>query len=225
MRLIIAGCEYTGTTTLAFAIDNWMAANIGARFPLIHDHWKLPHTSGHPQPDMTEDERRQVLALSPALKEMTQRHSLYYHIQANSWEGPDWLSIGLHIDDAVYSPMYFGYGADHQDHDRKTVSRQVENAIMRFAPDLTLVHLKASAEVIERRMQAEPREHSPLRVADIPEALRSYEEAIANSTLRHKITLDTSDATIEETIADFTRKIEPHLSETDRSRILLHRTW
>ena len=132
MRLILAGCEYTGTSTLAFAIDDWMEANVGARFPLIHDHWKLPHTSGHPQPDMTEEERQQVLALSPVLREMTQRHSLYYHIQANSWTAPDWMSIGLHIDDSVYSPMYFGYGADHQEHDRKTVSRQVESAIMRL---------------------------------------------------------------------------------------------
>ena len=135
------------------------------------------------------------------------------------------MSIGLHIDDSVYSPMYFGYGADHQEHDRKTVSRQVESAIMRFAPDLVLVHVKASAEVIERRMAAEPRKHSPLTVEDIPEVLARYEEAVANSTLRHKIALDTSDATLEETMAEFTRKIEPHLSEADRSRILLHRNW
>ena len=55
--------------------------------------------------------------------------------------------------------------------------------------------------------------------------LRRYEDAVANSTLRHKITLDTSEATVEETIAEFDRKIEPHLSEADRSRILVHRNW
>lgn len=225
MRLILAGCEYTGTSTLAFAIDDWMDANIGARFPLIHDHWKLPHTSGHPQPDMTEEERQQVLALSPVLREMTQRHSLYYHIQPNSWLGPDWMAIGLHIDDAVYSPMYFGYGADHQDHDRKTVSRQVEDSILRFAPDIVLVHVKASAEVIAQRMQADPREHSPLTVDDIPTMLNRYEEAVANSTLRRKISLDTGNGSVEETIADFAGKIERHLSEADRSRILVHRNW
>ena len=225
MRLILAGCEYTGTSTLAFAIDDWMEANIGARFPLIHDHWKLPHTSGHPQPDMTEEERQQVLALSPVLREMTQRHSLYYHIQPNSWLGPDWMAIGLHIDDAVYSPMYFGYGADDQDHDRKTVSRQVEDSILRFAPDIVLVHVKASAEVIAERMQADPREHSPLTADDIPTVLSRYEEAVASSTLRRKITLDTSNGSVEETIADFAGKIERHLSEADRSRILVHRNW
>ena len=48
MRLILVGCEYVGNTTLANAIDDWMDITIGARFSLIHEHWKIPHTSGHP---------------------------------------------------------------------------------------------------------------------------------------------------------------------------------
>lgn len=225
MRLVIAGCEYSGTSTLAFAIDNWLAENVGARFPLIHDHWKIPHTSGHPQPDMSEDERQQVLALSPELKEMTQRHSLYYHIQPNSWLGPDWLAIGLHIDEAVYSPMYYDYGGDGMPHDRKVVARQVEDSILRFAPDIALVHLKASADAIAQRMQANPHAHSRLRAEDIPEMLRRYDEACAASAIRHKIALDTTDSAVQETMAEFARKIEPHLSDADRSRILVHRSW
>ncbi len=225
MRLVIAGCEYSGTTTLTFAIDDWMSQTIGARFPLIHDHWKLPHTSGHPQPDMTEDERRQVLALSPELKEMTQRHSLYYHIQANSWEGPDWMSIGLHIDDSVYGPMHYGYGGDGKPHDRKVVSQQVESSILRFAPDIVLVHVKASANVIARRMSENPHPHSPLEVENIPEVLERYEQAHARSLFRHKIALDTSESSVEESVAEFAKKIEPYLTDTDRSRILTHRVW
>ncbi len=225
MRLVIAGCEYSGTTTLTFAIDDWMRETIGAGFPLIHDHWKLPHTSGHPQPDMTEDERRQVLALSPELKEMTQRHSLYYHIQSNSWNGPDWMSIGLHIDDGVYGPMYYGYGGDGEPHDRKVVGQQVESSILRFAPDVILVHVKASADVIARRMRDNPHAHSPLKEEDIPAILDMYEQARERSLFRHKITLDTSEATVEESVAEFARKVEPFLTEEDRSRILTHRIW
>ena len=225
MRLVIAGCEYSGTTTLTFAIDDWMRETIGAGFPLIHDHWKLPHTSGHPQPNMTEDERRQVLALSPELKEMTQRHSLYYHIQSNSWNGPDWMSIGLHIDDGVYGPMYYGYGGDGEPHDRKVVGQQVESSILRFAPDVILVHIKASADVIARRMRDNPHAHSPLKEEDIPAILDMYEQARERSLFRHKITLDTSEATVEESVAEFARKVEPFLTEEDRSRILTHRIW
>ncbi|MCY4654433.1 MAG: hypothetical protein OXC95_14870 [Dehalococcoidia bacterium] len=225
MRLVIAGCEYSGTTTLTFAIDDWMHETIGVRFPLIHDHWKLPHTSGHPQPDMTEDERQQVLALSSELKEMTQRHSLYYHIQSNSWNGPDWMSIGLHIEDGVYGPMYYGYGGEDEPHDRKVVGQQVESSILRFAPDVVLVHVKASADVIVQRMRDDPHAHSPLKEADIPTVLDMYEQACARSLFRHKITLDTSDSTVAESVAEFAKKVEPFLTEEDRSRILTHRIW
>ena len=225
MRLVIAGCEYSGTSSLTFAIDDWMRETIGVRFPLIHDHWKLPDTSGHPQADMSGDERQQVLALSPELKEMTQRHSLYYHVQANSWNGPDWMSIGLHIDDGVYGPMYYGYGGDGEPHDRKVVGQQVESSILRFAPDVILVHVKATADVIERRMEENPHPHSPVRAEDIPELLERYEQACASSLFRHKITLDTSESTVEESVAEFAKKVEPFLTEADRSRILTHRIW
>ena len=225
MRLVVAGCEYSGTTTLTFTIDDWMSETMGVRFPLIHDHWKLPDTSGHPQADMTEDERRQVLALSSELKEMTQRHSLYYHIQANSWNGPDWMSIGLHIDDGVYGPMYYDYGGDGKPHDRKVVSQQVEDSIIRFAPDTVLVHVKASADVIARRMEDNPHPNSPVKARDIPALLDQYEQACARSLFRHKIALDTSKSSVEDSVAEFARKIEPHLTEADRSRILTHRVW
>ena len=225
MRLVIAGCEYSGASTLTFAIDDWMSETIGARFPLIHDHWKLPDTSGHPQADMSEDERRQVLALSPELKEMTQRHSLYYHIQANSWNGPDWMAIGLHIDDGVYGPMYYGYGGDGQDHDRKVVGQQVESSILRFAPDVVLVHVKATADVIRSRMEENPHPNSPVKAGDIEDLLERYEQACARSLFRQKMTLDTSESTVEESVAEFARKIEPFLTDADRSRILTHRIW
>ena len=225
MRLVIAGCEYSGTSTLAFAIDDWLHDKMGVRFPLIHDHWKIPDTSGHPQADMTDDERSQVLALSPELKEMTQRHSLYYHIQANSWNGPDWMAIGLHIDETVYGPLYYDYGGDGKPHDRKVVSYQVESSILRFAPDIVLVQVTADADVIAQRMEASPHPNSPFRKEHIQAVLDEYDAAFERSTFRHKIALDTSSSSVEETVAEFEAKIEPHLTEDDRSRILLHRNW
>ena len=221
MRLVIAGCEYSGTSTLAFAIDDWMERNIGVRMPLIHDHWKLPDTSGHPQADMTADETRQVLALSSELKEMHQRHSLYYHIQANSWNGPDWMGIGMHLDDGFYGSRYYDYGGDGKPHDRKVVGQQVESTILRFAPDMVLIHVKASAEVIAERMKAAPHANSPFEEEDIADALAWYEGAYARSLFRHKIELDTSSGSVSDTIQDFERKILPHLSEADKSRILV----
>jgi hypothetical protein len=222
MRLVLAGCEYSGTTTLAHAIDDWLFGTMGARFPLIHDHYKVPHTSGHPD-DTTAEERKQILALSPKLKEMTQRHSLYYHVQPGSFDGPDWLVIGLHIEDAVYGPLYFGYGGDGDRHDRKVVSMQVERAIMRFATDVVLVHIKASADVIARRMREKPHDPGLVKQRDIAKVLGLFEEACGRSTLRHRITLDTSRASVAQTVDEFARKVEPFLTDTDRLRILAHR--
>jgi hypothetical protein len=221
MRLILAGCEYSGTTTLAHAIDDWMEQTMGARFSLIHDHYKVPHTSGHPD-DTTPDEQAQVLALSPKLKEMVQRHSIYYHVQPASFDGPDWLAIGLHIEDAVYGPLYFGYGGDGQPHDRKVVSRQVERAVLRFAPDVTLVHVKTSGEVIARRMREQPHKHGLVKEKDIAKVLKLFEEACTNSTLPRKMTVDGS-GTARAMAEDFVAKIERHLSDSDRLRILAHR--
>ena len=57
MYLILAGCEYAGTTTLAHAINEWMQETMGTEFKLIHDHFKLPDTKPH-GPDLTPDTTR-----------------------------------------------------------------------------------------------------------------------------------------------------------------------
>ena len=86
MKILLVGCEYSGTTTLAKAIFKWGEEQMGAEFGLFHDHWKIPNTSGHTLEDeasrLTDEEQEQVQALSPKIKEMVQRHSLYYHVAA-----------------------------------------------------------------------------------------------------------------------------------------------
>ena len=42
MYLILIGCEYAGTTTLAHAVNDWSKRSLGTEFKLIHDHYKLP---------------------------------------------------------------------------------------------------------------------------------------------------------------------------------------
>ena len=76
-----------------------------------------------------------------------------------------------------------------------------------------------------RRMEENPHPSSPVKAEDIPELLKRYEDACERSLFRHKITLDTSESTVAESVAEFAAKIEPHLTEADRSRILTHRIW
>ena len=63
MRLMLAGCEYSGTTTLSCAIAKWARENMGERIG-FHDHWKLPHINHPPIQAQAELERRVAQARS-----------------------------------------------------------------------------------------------------------------------------------------------------------------
>ena len=220
MRLILVGCEYVGTTKLANAIDDWMASSMGVRFSLIHDHWKIPHTSGHPD-DSTPEEQAWRLKATPKFKEMHQRHSLYYHVQANTFNAPDGMVIGGAIEDAVYGPMFFGYGGKDHRLNREVVMHQWENTILRFTQDTVLVHVTADSDVIEQRMADDPHENMIISPDDIEKVKDRFAELVDWSLLANKIVIDNS-GSMEETMSEFVRKIEPFLTDFDRSRMDEH---
>ncbi len=224
MKLLIVGCEYAGTTTLAHAIDGWMFEAMGSRMRLIHDHWKIPYTVGHPA-NISEEEEEQFLALSPWLKDNVQRHNLYYHAprQSSSGDSGDKLVIGMHVDDAIYGPHYFGYGGPGEPFDRRDVSRKIEQLIVTFEPETVLVLVKASPDVIARRMEESPHRNGVLRKGHEGYILRRFEQEYDASQIANKITLDTSSATVESTVAEFVRKMEPYFTAADRLRMISRR--
>jgi len=231
MKLLLIGCEYAGTTTLAKAILRWGEDKMGAYFGLIHDHWKVPHVTGHWPIDTdafpTAEERRDLVDLSPKFKEQMQRHSLYYHIQPGAFDKgkeeqqgfyPDYLAIGMHIEDAVYGPLYFGYGGEGQPAPRDVVKQTVERALLKFAPEFVLIHVKADPPVIRQRMADAPHDNFVVQDKDVDLILRRFEEEYKSSTIRHKFELDTSAATVETTLLEFIANLEPYLTEDDRER-------
>ena len=60
MKLLIVGAEFTGTTTLANAFHKWKEDEMGCGFTHIHDHFKYPRVSGHPD-DTTPEEQKMIL--------------------------------------------------------------------------------------------------------------------------------------------------------------------
>ena len=172
MRLIIAGCEYSGTTTLSQTFGDWGAANMeGGRWGPneYHDHWKLPHVSNFspPAPDevanvvacypdtkygdytrtgLNHEEQAQIMALSPKLKEMLQRYHLQYHLHPSFYAQDDHIMVGAHIDEGIFGPIYFGYGGGGQYADRRPSMRHYEEQILGLAPDTILVLVTASAD-------------------------------------------------------------------------------
>ena len=220
MRLILVGCEYAGKTTLANEIVKWIGRTMGGE-RTFHDHFTVPSS------EFTEEEQEQFLALSPRIKENFQRYVIEYHLHPSFYSDPDHNLVGLHIEEAVYAPLYYGYaghyGAERGTTDRSALARAVEKEIMARAPDTVLILLKASKEVIARRMNEAPHERGVVREEDIDAVLQRFEEEYQNSLIRHRFILDTSTATVEATINEFASKIERHLTEADRLRILTHK--
>lgn len=218
MRVILVGCEYSGTTTLAFRIREWIHSEIGGHVNLVHDHFKIPYTVTHPDeytsvaPNFTAEEQDQFLALSPRIKDNIMRHNVVYHTAALPGMA-DKVIVGLHIEEAVYGELYFGYT------DRRGFMDGIETKILGTAPDTVLCLVTASTEVIMRRMTENPHPNGVLKEPDIELVLRRFKEEFEQSRLTHKVSLDTSDATIDESVAEFVRMVEPHIPDNDRAQM------
>lgn len=229
MKLIIVGCEYSGTTTLANLVCDWAAREMGVKL-VAHDHWKIPDIGCYPHLDtaspLTDLESKEILALSPKFKEMLQRQSTIMHLPTED-QGEDYLMVGMHIEDAVYGPLYFDYGGEDepQGGPRGKYARKLEERIIRFAPDTILVLLKAAPEVILKRMKRCQRKNGILRSEDVELVSSLFEEEYENSLISNKITLDTSKSTPDKTMLDLLKQLDPVLTVSDRMRILAHEVF
>ena len=226
MKIILAGIEYVGTTTLANLLSEWKEQTTGEPFHmgLIHDHSKLPHTSGHPD-DTTLEEQKQILALSPKLKEMYHRYSMYYHIHHYIHE--DDLTIGFHIEESIFARKYYGYGLPGDQFDREKVFEQVERRVKQVTSDpIMIVHMTASPDVIAKRMsrlyKSADHSNSPMNLEDIPEIMLEYERLVGKSTIGPVIPIDTSADTPQQSLDRLIRLMEPHFTESDQEKIRLH---
>ena len=219
MKLLLIGCEYAGKTTLVNAISQWIQDNMGAK-PGVHDHFTIPHIDHE---ELTDQEQRQFLDLSPRIKETFQRYGIDYHFQTGFYEHDDHILVGFHIEEAIYAELYYNYGKWGQEHDRWRAISRVEGAMLEQAPDTTLVLLKASAEVIAQRMKESPHKNGVVQEKDIPRVLQMFQKQYESSRLKNKITLDTSKATADRTLAEFLERMEPYLSVADRLRILVQK--
>jgi hypothetical protein len=221
MRLVLVGCEYVGKTTLAHGVAAWIERTMGPPIPPgmppFHDHFTFPDIA---HGGLTDEECEQVMALSPRLKSMIQNHQILYHLNPSFYGDHDNIMVGFHIENAVYGPLYHGYGEDGSG---SAIARNVEGHIMGVAGDTVLVLMRASAQVISRRMGESPHPRGVLKEKDIDHVLKRFEEEYAASIIRYRFVLDTTATTPAETLAQFVEYIQPHLAESDRTRLLAHR--
>ena len=236
MHLVLVGCEYAGKTTLANEIVKWIGATMGSSRG-FHDHFTIPSS------ELSREDQEYFLGASPRLKEQYQRYIIEYHLHPSFYGDLDHNMVGFHIEEAVYAPLYYGYGGRGETNEKRRFARSIESEIMERAPDTALVLIKATPGVIEQRMKRFPPpgvvrvEHQEqgdmtkgtdkftrgvVQETDIENVLQRFDEEYEDSLLRKKIALDTSTATVEETSNEFVEKIMPHLTEADRVRMLAH---
>ncbi|MDA1190000.1 MAG: hypothetical protein O2854_10070 [Chloroflexi bacterium] len=222
MRLIIVGVEYVGKTTLAEEIIAWTGRMMGGG-RTFHDHFTIPN------PELAPEAREEFLKVSPQIKEMYQRFMMAHHLSPSFYRGPDHNMTGFHIEEAVYAPLYYGYGGKQNqsgwrspEGQRTQWAREIEKEVLEIAPDTVLVHMKATPDVIRKRKNENPHQYNVIEDKDIEFLLERFEQEVSWSLIHRRIVLDTSKATVQETLAEFEEKIEPLLSEADRLRILTH---
>ncbi len=201
MRLIIVGCEYTGKTSLVKEIVKWWKEKTGVDLSSVHDHFTFPSK------ELPEDEREKLRALGPKAKEQFQRYQMEYHLMPFSRDD-DIVLIGFHIEEAVYAPLYYGYGGKGEYTERSNLARYTEKVIAELNPETVLVLLKASPETIRRRMKEHPNPQGVVQEKDIEHILKRFQEEYNDSLLRRKIEIDTTDKTVEQTFKEFTEAMK-----------------
>ena len=92
---------------------------------------------------------------------------------------------------------------------------------MEQAPDTVLVCVKASPEVIAERMAANPHPFSIVQKKDIEPVLADFETEFERSVIHAKIAIDTSEATVEESVDELQLALRGHLTIEDLRRMVV----
>ena len=241
MNIILVGCEFAGKTTLANEIVEWSERSLGGSSH-FHDHFTIPST------ELTGEASDEYRKAHPQIKEMFQRFMISYHVEPAFYNSPDHNLMGAHIEEAVYAPLYYGYGGEDSgaplrspNGQRTELARHFEEQILERAPETVLVLVKASPDVIRRRMSANvvpdaatveaQRKSKPfgeptrgvVREQDVEFVLDRFQEEFNASLIKNKMVLDTTDAAVVETLAEFVEKMGPFFTDADRRRMSLQR--
>ena len=207
MRLILIGCEYTGKATLARNISRWMIEAMGVSLVRWHDHFVVPRLDGHTiiraegsddvigktEHDLnTDEDEEQIMSLRPNVLEQLQRHNVWRHLHPGLFQADDVLFVNFYYAEAVYAPLYYGYGEPGSFADRSERAREWDQELLPYAPDMVLAHVTADPASVAERMASRPRVRGILKERDIPFVLDRFHEEYEASLIGRKFTLDTS---------------------------------
>ena len=90
----------------------------------------------------------------------------------------------LHVDEAIYAPLYYGYGGPGQYSDRVRNVGHIEEAILKTAPHTVSVLVKAEPDVIRRRMKESPHEDALVQDKDLEYVLQALKRSTSGRRSR-----------------------------------------
>ena len=232
MRLLLTGIEYAGKRTLGIEISRWWAMQTGEEFlepPHLsfHDHFTLPHVvhaMGHEYHKAQTE--MDLLNANPGLQQLLQLYNISNKFTKGYIDMPDLFLIDWYYSDAVYAPLYYGYGGPGQYADRQVIARSFDAQVNEIMPDMVLVLMKASPQTIKKRVQENkspfPNRHTStfFQANDAEIVLEHFEEQYEKSLIPKKFVLDTTTASIQESLTEFKKQIKPFITNQDRLRLL-----
>ena len=234
MRLLVIGCEYAGKTTLVRRISRWMIDSMGLPYVRWHDHFVVPRLDRHlivhagadapvvgkDESDLnTAEDEEQILSLRPMVLEQLQRHNVWRHLHPDLFREEDSLFVNHFYAEAVYAPLYYGYGEPGSFADRPGRARAWDRELLLRAPDAVLVLVECDAALIRERMNRSRRPRCILHEQDVERVLDAFRREFDASLIARKFALDAGAVSPGEVFASFRRQIEPHLSDDDRRRL------
>jgi hypothetical protein len=236
MRLLFIGCEWAGKHTLGIEVSRWWSEQTGESFLppphfSFHDHFVVPHVvhaMGHEH--HKELSEKQMLTLNPGLLEHYQRYQIYNKLTPGYIDEPDLFLMDWYYGEAVYAPLYYGYGGPGEYADRRMLARWIDEDVLKLIPDTILVLIKASPEVIRERMAKGdspfPGRHKDtyFRAEDAEQVLELFQEQYEVSLIRRKMEIDTTNASVDESLQEFISQVAHFVTDADRLRILTHRS-
>jgi hypothetical protein len=78
--------------------------------------------------------------------------------------------------------------------------------------------------VIRNRKKETPHRYNLVEDDDVELLLDRFNEEFENSLLENKIRIDTSEATVEESLAEFVEQFTPLMTDVDRERMEARKT-
>ncbi len=205
MRCIFVGIEYAGKSTLIKLLtDYYRHRKLSVH---VDDHFTIPDST------LSAESRAAYVNFPDDVKERMQRMQIQYHVEVIK-NYPNTLIAGWHIEEAVYTSVYgkdpnSPYYGNYHYRAQRVYEAQVMEARL---PDVVLIHVTASDQVIQERIKTDPHEYQIINSEDIPNINSLFEEEIEKSLFTHKgrkIVLDTTDKTPTESLDELLLLSEP----------------